>query len=368
MALMILVNNPGSWANIYSPLEHAEWHGCTPTDLVFPFFLFAVGNAMAFVMPRFHQEGTSSFLKKIIRRSFLIFVIGLFLNWSPFMQWKDDHIVAKTWENVRILGVLQRIAISYLFASMIVYFLKVRGALVVSSIILLGYWALCYVLGSHGDPYSLQGFFGTEVDKSLLGINHMYKGEGVAFDPEGIASTLPVIVQVVLGYAAGTYIRTRGKTWEMLSHLFIAGSLLIFLGFIWDLVFPVNKKIWTSSFVLYTSGLAMLVLGIFIYLLEFKEARGAWSRFFDVFGKNPLFIFFISGFLPRILALLRWKDHIDENGKWTYVTPFSWFYEHVCKPLNNNLKNGSLMYAMCIVLFYWLIVYILDRRRIYIRV
>src|SRR4051794_17570323 len=156
VALMILVNNPGSWAHIYSPFEHATWHGCTPTDLVFPFFLFAVGNAMAFVMPRLHEKGTAVFLKKVIKRSLLIFAIGLFLNWSPFVQWKEGYLVFKQWENVRILGVLQRIALCYFFASLIVYFFKLKGALIISAIILLGYWLLCFTLGNAGDPYSLQ--------------------------------------------------------------------------------------------------------------------------------------------------------------------------------------------------------------------
>jgi len=368
VALMIMVNNPGSWANIYAPLDHAAWHGCTPTDLVFPFFLFAVGNAMAFVIPRLHQKGTNVFIKKIFKRSLLIFAIGLFLNWSPFIMWKDDQLVPKLWQNVRIFGVLQRIALCYFFALAVAYFFKVKGALIISVLMLLGYWLICYTLGSKDDPYSLQGYFGTAADKAILGINHMYKGEGVAFDPEGIASTAPAAVQVIFGYVAGKYIVEKGKTWDMLSHLFIAGSLLIFLGFCWDMVFPINKKIWTSSYVLYTTGLALLVLGLFIYLIEFRDAKGAWSRFFDVFGKNPLFIFFISGFLPRLLALVRLKDHFDENGKTVYISPFSWFYEHICKPVFSNLKNSSLLYALCMIAFYWLIAYILDRKKVYIRV
>ncbi len=368
VALMILVNNPGSWANIYSPFEHAEWHGCTPTDLVFPFFLFAVGNAMAFVMPRFHEKGTAFFLKKVLKRTLLIFAIGLFLNWCPFIQWKDNAIVFKQWENIRIFGVLQRISLCYFFASLIVYFLKPKGAFITSILLLTGYWLICFFAGRNGDPYSLAGFFGTAVDKSVLGINHMYKGEGVAFDPEGICSTMAAIVQVVLGYFAGKYIRQQGKTWEMLSHLFIAGAILTFLGFAWDLAFPINKKIWTSSFVLYTAGLASMVLGLLIYLIEFKNAKGVWSRFFDVFGKNPLFIFFLSGFLPRILALIRWIDHVDEAGKPVYISSFQWFYLHVCKPLSDNLKFGSLLYAFCMVAFYWVIVYFLDKRKIYIKV
>jgi predicted acyltransferase len=368
VALMILVNNPGSWANIYTPFEHATWHGCTPTDLVFPFFLFAVGNAMAFVMPRFHREGTGVFLRKVIRRTVLIFIIGLFLNWSPFITWKENALVFKQWENVRILGVLQRIAICYFFASLIVYFFKARAAIIISAFMLIAYWIICFSLGRNGDPYSLAGYFGVAVDKAVLGANHMYKGEGVAFDPEGLASAMAAIVQVVIGYFAGKYIKEKGKTWEMLSHLFIAGSLLIFLGFCWDMSFPINKKIWTSSFVLYTCGLATMVLGLLIYLLEFKNAKGGWSRFFDVFGKNPLFIFFLSGFLPRILALIRWIDHVNEQGKPVYLSPFPWVYQYICKPLSDNLKIGSLVYAICMVAFYWSIVYLLDRKKIYIKV
>ena len=367
VALMILVNNPGSWSHIYAPLEHAAWHGCTPTDLVFPFFLFAVGNAMAFVMPKFNDKGTGFFLKKVIRRSLLIFAIGLFLNWSPFIMWKDGRLIGKVWENIRILGVLQRIAIAYFFASLIVYFTKPRTTLAICIIILLFYWWLTWYCGDV-DPYSLPGYFGTNVDKKVLGASHMYKGEGVTFDPEGITSSLTAIVQVVFGYFTGKFIRQNGKNYEMLSRLFVAGAILIFIGFCWDMVFPINKKIWTSSYVVYTTGLALMVIGVFIYLLEFKEKRGWWSRFFNVFGKNPLFIFFLSGFLPRILALFRWVDHYDASGAPQYTSPFPWFYQHICSPISQNLNNGSLLYAICMIIFYWLIVYVLDRKRIYIRV
>jgi predicted acyltransferase len=368
VALMILVNNPGSWGHIYSPLEHAPWHGCTPTDLVFPFFLFAVGNAVAFVMPRFEQAGTPVFLRKVFKRAVLIFAIGLFLNWWPFVKWEGTALIGKSWESIRIMGVLQRIALCYLLASLVVYFLKKPKTIIFSSCLLLLYWFICWQFDAGEDPYSLPGFFGTAVDIKLLGLSHMYRGEGVPFDPEGLASTLPAVVQVVGGYLVGRYIRLKGKTFEMLSHLFFYGAIIIFLAFCWDLTFPINKKIWTSSYVLYTTGLAMLVLGVFIYLLEFKSAKGAWSRFFDVFGKNPLFIFFLSGFLPRLLALIRWTDHVNEQGKPVYTTTFSWFYEHVCKSVSDNLKNGSLLYALSMVAFYWLIAYLLDKKKIYIKV
>jgi predicted acyltransferase len=368
VALMILVNNPGSWANIFGPLKHAPWHGATPTDLVFPFFLFAVGNAMAFVMPRFEQAGPAVFWKKVIKRTVLIFVIGLFLNWSPFVKWEGESIVAKTWENIRILGVLQRIALCYFFASVIVFYAKTRGAFVISGILLLLYWLICLLLGAPGDPYSLNGWFGTQIDINLLGVTHIYKGEGVPFDPEGLPSTVAAVVQVVFGFLVGQYIQQKGKSYEMLSNLLIAGLVLVFTGYCWDMVFPINKKIWTSSYTLYTTGLAILVLSTLIYLIEFKENKGAWGKFFDVFGKNPLFIFVLSGFLPRVLGMFRWVDHVSPEGKNVYTSAFPWFYQHICKDIATDLRVGSLVYALCMILMYWSIVYLLDKKKIYIKV
>jgi len=375
VALMILVNNPGSWRHIYAPLKHAPWHGCTPTDLVFPFFLFAVGNALAFVMPRLKAAGTKVFLQKVIKRTVLIFLIGLFLNWWPFIRWSDEGLVFKYWvdpvnpdNGIRILGVLQRIALAYCLASMIIYFFKIRGAFLIGVLLLMLYWWLCLAFGSPADPFSLQGWFGNDIDRSVLGIPHIYKGEGVPFEPEGIASTLAAVVQVIFGYLVGDYIQKKGRNTEMLTHLFVAGCMLVLTALCWEMVLPINKKIWTSSYVLYTTGLAILVISVMIHLIEFRKWHGAWTKFFDVFGKNPLFIFFFSGFLPRLLALIRWKDHVSEQGVTEYTSPLPWFYEHICKPLFDNLKNGSLLYAISLVVFYWAICYWLDRRKIYIKV
>jgi len=368
VALMILVNNPGNWGHIFSPLEHASWHGCTPTDLVFPFFLFAVGNAMSFVMPKFHLGTASQFWKKVIKRTLLIFAIGLFLNWSPFVKWSDNVLIFKVWENVRILGVLQRIAICYFFASIIVYYGKSRVALYIGMLILILYWALNLALGAPGHPFSLSGFFGNAIDQSLLGVSHIYKGEGIPFDPEGLVSSIPAIVQIILGYLVGEYIQLKGKNFEMLSQLLLTGIVFVVAGYIWDFSFPINKKIWSSSYVIYTTGLSMLTLGIFIYLLEFKEAKGRWSQFFDVFGKNPLFIFVLSGFLPRVLALMRWVDHTDEKGQPVYTSALPWFYEHVCKNIATDLRVGSLVYAVCFIFLMASFAYFLDKRKIYIKV
>ena len=380
VALMILVNNPGSWSHIYAPLEHAPWHGCTPTDLVFPFFLFAIGAAMAFTMPRLHEAGASVFLQKVFKRTLLIFVIGLLLNWSPFIRWNGDQLEWKSWNNLRIFGVLQRIAVCYFFASLIVYFLSPGQAILASLILLFGYWIACVVWGSPGDPFSLEGFWGTHADRAIFGNNHLYKGEGVPFDPEGLVSSIAAIVQVIAGYFTGTWIRRKGQEelllkgpgkdslYRMIVRLLIAGSGMVIIGLFWSVAFPVNKKIWTSSYVLYTSGLAILILCTVIYLVEIKGYRGWLVRFFDPFGKNPLFVFVLSGFLPRLLGLLRVSAYQDEKGSKHYFTPFDWFYEYICKPLFVNLKNGSLLYAVCMVFFYWLIVLWLDKKKIYVRV
>jgi predicted acyltransferase len=380
VATMILVNNPGSWEHIYAPLDHAPWQGCTPTDLVFPFFLFAVGNAMAFVLPKLEAQGDAAFLKKVLRRTLLIFGIGLFLNWFPFIKWSGDHLIFKTWVNpvdpahpdaiatgIRILGVLQRIALCYCFASLIIYYGKIRWAFVSGVILLFGYWILCALLGNPGDPYSLHGFFGTNVDKAVLGVAHMYKGEGLAFDPEGLVSTLPAIVQVIFGYLVGNYILQKGKTFEMVAGLFAIGCMLTFAGYCWDMVFPISKKIWTSSFVVYTTGLAILVLSVLLYTVELRGHKGWLSRFFDVFGKNALFIFMVSGILPRISGLCRIPNGVNALGHPRYLGVTQWLYATIFAPAFGAM-NGSLFYAIFFILLLWSLCYVLDRKKIYIRV
>jgi len=391
VCLMILVNNPGTWSHIYDPLEHAPWHGLTPTDLVFPFFLFAVGNAMAFVMPKLEAAGDAVFWKKILKRTLIIFLIGLFLNWWPFVRWQEANLAFIYWVNpvkpengVRILGVLQRIALCYFFASLLIYYLKPLKAFYAGMLILLLYWMLCYI-GNPNDPYSLTGWFGTEIDKKILHVPHMYKGEGIAFDPEGLMSTLPAIVQVILGFLVGDYIQKKarlpdnreiirnekpgqGKNFEMVAGLFVIGSGMIITGFCWDLVFPINKKIWTSSYTVYTSGLATIIIATMIYMIEFKNIKGGLARFFDVFGKNALFVFALSAFLPKGLALIRIPDGLNAKGVMTYVNPWNWLYKKVLVHIPGPPELGSLLYAVCVILFMWAICYWLDKKRIYIKV
>ncbi|AHF15747.1 acyltransferase family protein [Niabella soli] len=380
VCLMILVNNPGSWAHIYAPLDHAPWHGLTPTDLVFPFFLFAVGNAMSFVIPRLQEAGPAEFWKKITKRTLIIFGIGIFLNWSPFVRWNGDTLQAVTWVTdpaknigIRIFGVLQRIAFCYFFASIIVYYLKPKTAYFLSLVLLLAYWGLC-ILGNPADPYSLKGWFGTNIDKAILHIPHMYKGEGVPFDPEGFASSLGAIVQIVFGYFVGMYIKNssaqipkdltdkqdpRNPMFKMLTVLFVAGVGLLVTGFCWDMVFPINKKIWTSSYTVYTTGLAIITLCVMIFFIEIKGSKSFLATFFEVFGKNPLFIFALSGFLPRLAALFKTKSG---------VTPWNWLYMKVLVHTPGAKENGSLLFAICVIIFMWAIAWWLDKRKIYIKV
>jgi predicted acyltransferase len=340
-------------------------------------------------MPRLEAAGAQAFWKKVIKRTVLIFLIGLFLNWSPFVKWSGDLLVFKHWvdpqnpdSGIRVMGVLQRIALCYFFASVLIFYLKIRGAFLAGLLMLLCYWVLVLVFGND-DPYSLAGWFGTAWDKAILGIAHLYKGEGIPFDPEGLASTMPAIVQVIFGYVVGDYILKKGthnnlatdvaakaeiRMYPMVTGLFAAGIALTVTGMCWDLVFPINKKIWTSSYTVYTSGLAILILATMIYYIEIKQQKGWLAKFFDVFGKNALFVFALSGFLPRISGLIRIPNGIGENGQPKYLSLFGWFYEHVCKPIPGPPENGSLVYALLMIAFYWAICYWLDKKKIYIKV
>lgn len=388
VALMIMVNNPGTWGTMFAPLKHAPWHGCTPTDLVFPFFLFAVGNAMSFVIPRLQEAGDATFWKKVIKRTVLIFLIGLGLNWFPFVQWIDGALQFREWvssvdptKGVRILGVLQRIAIAYFFASILTYYFKPRTLIYISGLILFGYWGICAVLGGE-DPYSLAGWFGTAIDKDILGVAHMYKGEGVPFDPEGLMSALPAVVQVVFGYLAGVFIKKHGQVdwlwtkvpnssephFKLLSGLFVTGFFLIVLGWIWSLGFPINKKIWTSSYVLYTTGLGIMTIGGMIWYIEVQGVKNWLTKFFDVFGKNPLFIFVLSGLFPKAMALIRIPNGLSEAGDQLYITPLSWFYQNVCAQIPGVPEIGSFVYSLLFLALMWIIGYFMDKKGIYVKV
>jgi len=370
VALMILVNNPGSWSALYAPLAHAPWHGCTPTDLVFPFFLFAVGHALALVMPALQAAPAAVFWRRVALRTALIFAIGLLLNAAPGLRWNDaGELVPRELATLRLMGVLQRIALCFGAAALIVRLCGRRGALVAAAALLLGYWAACLAFGAPGDAYSLQGWFGTAVDRALLGEAHLYRGEGVAFDPEGLASTAPAVAQVLLGWWVGTWLGWPDAA--AVRRLLGVAALLLALGLAWQTVLPLNKKIWTPSYVLVSTALAMFTLAALVQLIEIRRRPAQLAgavRVCEAFGRNPLFVFVLSGLVPRVLGLLRWADGTQPDGSPRWTSPLPWLYRHVFADIGSDARLGSLLFALANLAVYAALALWLDRRRLYIRV
>jgi len=367
VAGMILVNNPGSWQHLYAPLAHAPWHGCTPTDLVFPFFLFAVGASLALVMPALQRLSAGGFARRIAQRSFIIFGIGLLLNAAPFVRWDEAGVlVLRDPESLRLLGVLQRIALCFGAAAVIVWWGGVRAALWAAAVLLVGYWAAMMLFAQGADPYSLEGFFGTALDRALLGPAHLYRGEGVPFDPEGLASTLPAIAQVLLGFVVGVRFARRAADPAWWRPLLVAAVVLVAAGLLWSLALPLNKKIWTPSYVVFTTGLAVLAMVALAALLDGRTARGGTGvlvRGCEAFGRNALLVFALSGLVPRVLSL--WRLPAGDGS--STLTPLQWLYRHGFEPFFADPRLASLGYAVVTVLAYGLLARALDRRGIYLR-
>jgi predicted acyltransferase len=354
VCFMIIVNTPGDWSNVYAPLLHAPWHGFTPTDLVFPSFLFAVGNAMAFSLRKYEQQGDSVFWMKTIKRTVIIFLIGFLLYWFPFVDF--DTMTMLPLSETRIPGVLQRIALCYFLASVVIHFGSNKSIFWTGVVVLVAYWIILYAFGDPNDPYSLAGYAGNAIDLTLFGEKHLYHGEGVAFDPEGLLSTLPSVVNVLAGYLAGDYIRTKGNSFESLAKMMMAGAVLIFVALTWHMVFPINKKIWTSSFVLLTSGIDFFILAILVFIIEIRKKQ-RWTYFFLVFGRNPLFIYAMSGILLTIMYMIPVGD--SNLPRWLYRDFFGGFAGKV---------HASFMFAIFYMMLNWLIGYFLDKKKIYIKV
>jgi len=358
IVFMIIVNNGGGPVS-FSPLEHAKWFGFTQTDLVFPSFLFAMGNAMSFSMKKFAGLSSGSVVWRIFKRAAIIFLLGYLMYWFPFVT-KD----AGGWHfapiaDTRIMGVLQRIALCYLFGSLIVYFIKSTTAVVIFSIILLfGYWFLLLIFGDHNNPYGMLTNAGTYLDKFVLGDSHLYHGERVAFDPEGILSTLPAIVNVICGYFAGKFIQEKGKSYETISRLMLFGFLFIFLALFWNLSFPISKKLWTSPFTLLTVGIDMVLISALIYIVEMLQwNKWNWTSFFTTVGKNPLPVYLFSELGATILFI------IPVGGISLYQAVNKSFFQVIAPgPI------GSLLFAICFMLICWVFGKILDKNKIYIRV
>lgn len=352
VTLMIIVNTPGDWGTTFAPLLHAQWHGFTPTDLVFPTFMFVVGNAMSFSLEKYAAQGSGEFLKKVFKRTVIIFLLGFLMYWFPFFHSENGSMVFNPLGETRIMGVLQRIALGYCFASLILFYWKEKGALWFSAVALFGYWAVLYFFGD----YSLEGNAALRLDALILGTNHMYHGEGIAFDPEGILSTFPAIVNVLAGYLAGKFIQRKGNSFEAIGTLMVYGAFLLLAALTWDLVFPINKKLWTSSFVLYTTGIDLFILSTLIFLIDILQKK-RWTYFFEVFGRNTLFIYLLSEVALIVL-------YIIPAGE---VSVARWAFVNIFRPMAGPYV-GSLLYAITWMLVCWVVGYILDKRKVYIKV
>ena len=355
VALMITVNNPGSWSQIYKPLRHAAWFGCTPTDLVFPFFLFIVGVAMWFAFKKFGHKLNKESAIKILKRTLIILFLGLGLNLlRPVSSFGDFF------GKVRLMGVLQRIGLCYGIASFMVLSMKPKNIFRVSALILLGYW----IILAFGGDYSLEGNFVHKLDYLILGEQHIYHGFGIPFDPEGIFSTLPAIVTVIMGYFTGSLVTTSKSPKDVVKKILIYGILFILGGQLWNLFFPIGKPIWTSSYVLYTGGLAMVTLAIAIFLIDIMEYK-FWIKPFIEFGANPLFIFVMSSFVVKtMIYLFRWQNAAGENmhlKTWLFKN----FFVKMC---GGSIINGSLLFALTFIVFYWYLVHVLYKKKIFIKI
>ena len=361
VCFMIIVNTPGSETSSFSQLQHAQWNGFTPTDLVFPSFLFAVGNALSFAMKKWETMSQAAVLGKIIRRTVVIFLIGYLLYWFPFFHTGDDgHLQLNPISHTRILGVLERIALCYGIAALLIYYCSTRVVLLLSALFLVGYWVLLLLFPvPGGDPFGMLTNAGYRLDMAILGDSHLYHGGengGVGFDPEGILSTLPAIVNVVAGYYTGVFVSKHGKTYEGLSKLLLWGCGFMAMAWFWNLVFPINKKIWTSSYVCLTVGIDMVLMAFLLYFIEFRK-KVSWTAFFAVFGKNTLFVYIVSEVLIVIFVL------IPMGGDRNFA---EWSAEGIMSVVPG--KFGSLLFALLYMLICWSVGKFLDKKKIYIRV
>ena len=362
VALMIIVNSLGSFDTAWSPLLHAPWHGFRLTDLVFPTFLFVTGNAMYFSMQKYEAMGSAAVLTKIFKRTVIIFLIGFLMYWFPFFNITETgEYVFRPLSNTRILGVLQRIALCYAIAAIIIHYFKVKGAVWYIGISLAFY---TWVLWAFGD-LSLEGNVGHKIDLMVLGAKHLYQGEGKPFDPEGILSTIPSVVNVLAGYLTARFISRKGNGYETIARLMIAGALLLLAAQWADLFVPINKKLWTTSYVFQTIGLDLLILPIIIFVIEHVGEK-RWTPFFEVFGKNTLFIYILSEVLVIMMYWIPRGAYWPVAGKVQPESVLSWIYDHIFRVTGDY--TGSFLFGVWVMLTCWLVGYILDKKKIYIKV
>jgi len=368
IAGMIMVNDPGSWNSVYAPLKHASWNGLTPTDLVFPFFMFIMGISTYISLKKYNFEFTRPTLWKIVKRTCVIFAIGLGIAWfSLFCRtwnlpenanlsfWPRLGQSVWTFDHIRILGVMQRLALSYGFAAVIVLFVKHKYIPYLIGTLLVGY--LLVLIFGNGYEYNETSILSI-VDRAILGLNHMYKDNGI--DPEGILSTIPSIAHVLLGFCCGKWLMSEIDIREKMLRLFLLGTILTFSGFLLSYGCPINKKIWSPTFVLVTCGLGSSFLALLIWIIDVKGYK-KWSRYFEAFGVNPLFMYVVAAILSILLSYIHftYKDAV--------VSLDEFAYNALLQPVFGDYF-GSLVFALLFVSLVWVSGYFLYKKKIYIKI
>ena len=348
IAGMILVNNAGDWEHVYWPLEHAKWNGWTPTDLVFPFFVFIVGVSLVLSFASRVARGDSkkALLLHALKRSVIIFVVGFLLH-----AYGRFHL-----HTIRIPGVLQRIAVVYFITSVLVLYTGRLTRAIVTAALLIGYWILMMrvpVPGYGAGVLTMDGSLAAFIDRAVM-YNHLYIAH--RFDPEGILSTLPAIATCLLGVFTGEWLRSTKSASQKLAGLFAAGAVGLIAGEIWNLWFPINKMIWTSSYVLFTAGFALFVLGVCYWIVDIRGWKG-WSTPFIMFGVNPLVLYCFASWLASAMHV----HHI--HGR----TIKEILYDKLFVPLFSDPYLVSLTWALSFVLVSFVLAWILYRKRIIVR-
>lgn len=352
VAAMILVNNPGSWSHVYSPFLHSEWHGLTPTDLIFPFFLFIVGMSITLAFTRKKVELVDSKVyKKIVSRTVKLLALGLIL--AAFTL---DFPFVKDFSGLRLMGVLQRIGIVFFIASILFLNVKWKPLLVIFICILIGYWYVMTQIPVNGELTLLteKSNFAAVIDTKILSRAHMWK----IYDPEGLLSTIPAIATSIFGMLFGMVLIGKNKSSQEKLVLFIGiGIVTLILGYLFGVVFPINKALWTSSFVLVTGGWACLIFALIYYVTDVLK-KIKWGTPAIVFGSNAITVFFLSGIIGRIFSMFKVDDNVSIHG---------FLFKNLSSVIINP-KLSSLIYSIVVIAFYYLVAFILYKKKIFIKV
>ncbi len=381
IAAMILVNNPGSWSNVFPFLRHAGWVGCSFADLVFPFFLFIIGAAMAFSFAKFGGKISWARVGQILKRSAIIFLIGYALNAYPYYPAEPSDAgflsnISAHFGHVRVFGVLQRLAMCYLFGGVLILWLKSRQRLIWSMLGLIAIHTLVLLLtgdpSAEGGLFSLQGQGVGVVDVVLVGVSRVYGGYGVAFDPEGVVGVISGVSTLLLGYLIGMLIRESSDKVATVKRLFVIATMLIGGGLVLSLWLPIIKPLWTGSYVLYAGGWSVALLALFIYLIDIRGIQRAFLPF-KALGLNPLFCYVMAEMLAKVLwSAIRWSERsvgVDGEAVERIWLPTTWYYERVCVWIvGADCGVSSLIYSLSIVGVVTITAIVLYRRKIVIKI